>query len=68
MKRSLKKVLLDMVGSRVGCTTPNDILEVDSKGAIDFINGWYVSGRTRHIEVKQYFLRELKEQGTIKIV
>jgi hypothetical protein len=27
-----------------------------------------VSGRTRHIEVKQYFLRELKEQGIIKIV
>jgi hypothetical protein len=44
------------------------ILEVDNKGAVDFINGWSVSGRTRHIEVKQYFLRELKEQGIIKIV
>jgi hypothetical protein len=32
------------------------ILEVDNKGAVDFINGWSVSGRTRHIEVKQYFL------------
>jgi hypothetical protein len=44
------------------------ILEVDNKGAVDFINGWSVSGRTRHIEVKQYFLRELKEQGIIKII
>jgi hypothetical protein len=32
------------------------ILEVDNKGAVDFINGLSVSGRTRHIEVKQYFL------------
>ena len=44
------------------------ILEVDNKGAADFINGWSVSGRTRHIEVKQYFLREQKEQGIIKII
>lgn len=28
-------------------------LEVDSKDAVDFINGWSVSVRTRHIEVKQ---------------
>jgi hypothetical protein len=41
------------------------ILEVDNKGAVDFINGWSLSGRTRHIKVKQYFLRELKEQGII---
>ena len=32
------------------------------------MNGWSVSGRTRHIEVKRYFLRELKEQGIIKII
>jgi hypothetical protein len=44
------------------------ILEVDNKGAVGFINGWSGSGRTRHIEVKQYFLRELKEQGIIKII
>ena len=30
------------------------VLEVD-KGAVDFINGWSVSGQTRHIETKQYF-------------
>ena len=40
------------------------VLEVD-KGAVDFINGWSVSGQTRHIETKQYFLQELKEEGII---
>ena len=44
------------------------ILEVDNKGAVDFINGWSVSGRTRHIEVKQYFLRELKEHVLLKSI
>ena len=41
------------------------VLEVDNKGANDLINNWSVGGRTRHIEVKQYFLRELKEAGII---
>ena len=45
-------------------------LEVSNKGAINFINGrCMMSGRTsRRIDVKQYFLWELKEQGIIKIV
>ena len=42
-------------------------LEVDNKGAKDLINNWSIGGRTRHIEVKQYFLRELKEAGIIEI-
>ena len=41
------------------------ILENDNKGAVDLINNWSVGGRTRHIEVRQYFLRELKEAGLI---
>ena len=43
------------------------ILEVDNKGAVDFANNWSVAGRTRHIEVKQYYLRELKEAGILKV-
>ena len=43
------------------------ILEVDYKGAVDFANNWSVAGRTRHIEVKQYYLRELKEAGILKV-
>ena len=44
------------------------LLYVDNKGAKDIANNWSCGGRTRHIEVRQYFLRELKEQGTIHTV
>eukprot|EP00957_Ditylum_brightwellii_P101001 7698231-Ditylum_brightwellii.AAC.1 len=37
------------------------ILYLDNKGAKDSSNNWSIGGRTRHIEAKQYFLRELKE-------
>lgn len=40
-------------------------LEIDNQGAVDLINNWSVGGRTKHIEVRQYFLRELKESGII---
>jgi hypothetical protein len=41
------------------------ILEMDSKAAVDLANNWSVGGRTRHVEVKQYFLRELKEENIL---
>ena len=41
------------------------VLEIDNEGAVDLINNWSVGGRTKHIEVRQYFLRELKEAGVI---
>ena len=44
------------------------ILEIDSKGAVDLCNNWSVGGRTRRISVKQYFLRDLKEAGMLKII
>ncbi len=37
------------------------ILDIDNKGAVDIINSFIVGGRTRHINVRQCFLRELKE-------
>ena len=43
------------------------VLKVDNKGAKDLMNNWSVGGRTRHIEVKQYFIRDLKEAGIIKL-
>lgn len=43
------------------------ILEVDNKGAVDLANNWSVGGRTRHIDVRSCFLRELKEAGIIKV-
>jgi Reverse transcriptase (RNA-dependent DNA polymerase) len=41
------------------------ILEVDNKGAKDLSNNWSVGGRLRHIDVRQFFLRDLKEDSRI---
>jgi len=41
------------------------ILWMDNKGALDLSNNWSVSGRTRHVDVRYYFLRELKEAEII---
>ena len=41
------------------------MLYIDNKGTVDLANNWTVSGRTRHVEIKQYFLRELKEKAII---
>jgi len=38
------------------------ILEVDNKGAVYLINNYSVGGRTRHMETRQYYLRELNEK------
>jgi hypothetical protein len=43
------------------------ILWIDNKGAVDLSNNWSVGGRTRHVGVKQQFLRELKEEGLIHV-
>ncbi len=42
-------------------------LRMDNKGAKDLSNSWSVGGRMRHIKVKYYFLRELKEKYLIKV-
>ena len=39
------------------------ILEMDIKGAVDLVNNWSVGGRTRHVDVRNHFLHELKDQG-----
>jgi len=43
------------------------MLEMDNKGAVDLTNNWSVGGRTRHIENHQHFLRDLKEEGILKV-
>ena len=44
------------------------VLECDNKGAVDLINNWSVGGRTRHIQSRIYFLRQLKEENELKVV
>ena len=43
------------------------LFEMDNKGAVDLANNWAVGGRARHIETRQLFLRELKEEGVLSI-
>ena len=43
------------------------VLEMDNKGAVDLANNWSMGGRTRHMDVYNYFLHELKEQGLLII-
>ena len=43
------------------------ILRVDNKGAHDLAHNWSVGGRTRHIDVRINFLRELKEEGILEL-
>ncbi len=52
------KNLIESIGLKVKLPLK---LEIDNKGAVDLINSFSVRGCTRHIDVKQCFLRELKE-------
>jgi hypothetical protein len=44
---------------------PPMIFEVDNRGAVDFVNSFSVGGRTRHIETRQYYFRELNENDML---
>ena len=41
------------------------ILKLDNKGAHDLSHNWTIGGRTRHVDVRMNFLRELKEEGVV---
>ena len=58
------KKVLESVGLQVELPM---ILHVDNKGAKDLVNNWSVGGRTRHMDVRYHFLRELKESNTVRI-
>ena len=41
------------------------VLDIDNSGAVDLSNNWSAGGRTRHMDVRMFFLRDLKEQGLV---
>jgi hypothetical protein len=43
------------------------VLEMDNSGTMDIANSWSVRGRTRHVDVHNYFLYKLKDQGLLVI-
>jgi hypothetical protein len=38
-----------------------------NSGAVNIANSWSVGGRMRHVDVRNYFLQELKDQGLLVI-
>ena len=43
------------------------VLEMDNSRAVDSANSWSVGGRTCHMDVPNYLLHELKDQGLLVI-
>ena len=43
------------------------LIEMDNKGAVDLANNWSVGGRTWHVNVINYFLCDLKDEGLLVI-
>ena len=43
------------------------IVYTDNNGAVDLINGWSIGGGIKHLDCRIMFLRELKENGTIRV-
>ena len=60
-----EKRILESMGLKVKLPM---VLEMDNKGAADLINNWSTGGRTRHIDCRLYFMRELKEEEILKVV
>jgi hypothetical protein len=60
-----EKRVLESLGLKVKVPM---VLRVDNKGVVDLVNNWSVGGRTRHITTKANFLRELKEEGVLKVI
>ncbi len=59
-----QKNTLESIGLKVELPM---VLEMDNRGAIDLINSFCVEGCTRHIDVKQCFLQELKEAQVLVV-
>ena len=58
------KNVLESIGLQVELPM---VLEMDNRGAIDLANNWSVGGRTRHVDVRNNFMRELKEAGILVV-
>ncbi len=43
------------------------VLDMDNQGAVHLANNWSIGGRTRHIDVRSAFLKELIKAGVLVI-
>ena len=58
--------VFESIGLKVNSKLPM-VIEMDNKGAVDLVNSWTSTGRTRHNATRINFLRELKETGIISV-
>jgi len=58
------KRLLESVGLKFALPM---LLESDDQGTVDLVNYYSVGGHTRHMETRQYYSQELKEQGVMVV-
>ena len=43
------------------------LIECDNKGAVDLVNGYQVGAGTKHIDIRNFFVRVLKDEGIIVV-
>ena len=43
------------------------LVECDNKGAVDLVNGYQVGAGTKHIDIRNFFVRDLKDEGIIAV-
>eukprot|EP00957_Ditylum_brightwellii_P136724 10426340-Ditylum_brightwellii.AAC.2 len=58
------KCILESMGLKVELPM---VIYIDNSGAVDLANNWCTGGRTRHMETRMFFLRDLKESGVLEI-
>ena len=58
------KRLLESMGLQVKLQM---IIECDNKEAVDLVNGYQVGAGTKHIDIRTFFVRDLKDDGVIEV-
>ena len=43
-------------------------IEINNSGAIDLVNDWSARRRTKYMQSRMFFLRDLKEKEILKVV
>ena len=59
-----EKRLIESIGCEVELPM---ILWTDSQAFVDLFNNWSVGGRTRHVDLRLCFMRELKAEGILLV-
>ena len=44
------------------------VIEIDNSRAVDLANNWSAGGRTKHMQTIIFSLRDLTEEGSLKVV